>query len=267
MKRVTDADNALLTQRKMADYPDDRSPLSGALNLGEWAGFRFYLHWSLLLLPTLVMIELLDPIAMAIILSSVLVHELAHAVTCRCLGLGSGSIMIWLLGGLFYPKSLSMLPFRMSYSLRLRFAAIIGAGPFSNLIIFVFFHLAQFGASSPALFQRIAEINLNLAMFNLMPMSHLDGARLALTIGMSEASRHRLQKITAAFLFLLGLVGLCIGIIWKIRELASTVLLILWSLGLYSLSEKTNEEIEAEYPKPSRLGADAEPGSPLDKPF
>jgi membrane-associated protease RseP (regulator of RpoE activity) len=94
-----------------------------------------------------------------------------------------------------------------------------GAGPLSNLVLFGFFRLAQLGASSPALFRRIAEINLDLAMFNLMPMSYLDGARLALTIGMSEASRRRLQKIVAAFLFLTGAVCLGIALAWKFESL------------------------------------------------
>jgi Zn-dependent protease len=236
----------------MTDSPDDRSPLSEALSLGELAGFRLYLHWSLLLLPILVMLGFLDPVAMAIILPSIAVHELAHAVTCRCLGLGSGSIMMWLFGGFFFPKNLGMLPFQMNYSQRLRFAAVIGAGPLSNLVLFGFFRLAQLGASSPALFQRIAEINLDIVMFNLMPMSHFDGARLALTIGMSEPSRQRLQKVLAAFLLLSGSVGVYVGFTWKVRELAWTLWLIGWSIGMYSLSQKTNEKIEAEYPKPSK---------------
>lgn len=236
----------------MADSSDDHSPLSEALSLGELAGFRLYLHWTLLLLPILVMVEFLDPVAIAIILPSIAVHELAHAVTCRRLGLGSGSIMIWLFGGVFFPKNLGMLPFQMNYSRRLRFAAMIGAGPLSNLVLFGFFRLAQFGASSPALFQRIAELNLDLVMFNLIPMAHLDGARLALTIGMSEPSRQRLQKVLAVFLLLSGSVGVYVGFTWKVRGLAWTPWLILWGIGLYSLSQKTNEEIEAEYPKPSR---------------
>lgn len=226
----------------MADSPDDRSPVNAALSLGQLAGFRLYIHWSLLFL----LLPILDPITMAIILPSILVHELAHAVTCRFLGLGSGSIVIWLLGGFFFPKNLRMLPFQMSYSERLKFAAIIGAGPLSNLVLFVFFRLAQFGASQPALFQRIAELNLDIALFNLMPISNLDGARLALTIGMSEPSRRRLQKLLAAFLLLLGSVGVCLAFIWKVRYLVWTAWLVAWSISMYFLSQKTNEEIETE---------------------
>jgi Zn-dependent protease len=237
----------------MTDSPDDRLQVSGALSLGKLAGFRLYLHWSLLLL--LLLFPFIDPVAIAIILPSIVVHEFAHAVTYRCLGLGSGSIMIWLFGGFFFSKNLQTLPFQMNYSQRLKYASTVGAGPLSNLVLFGFFRLAQFGDSPSALFQRIAEINLNIALFNLMPISNLDGARLASTVGMSELSRRRLQKFLSAFLLLSGSVGVSIAFIWQARYLAWTVWLIVWGINMYFLSQKTNEEIEAEVTGSSKSGS------------
>ena len=84
--------------------------LSWNINLGRWAGLRVRLH-VLFLVLVIVVLHLAsrsgDPdltwyalIGTAILLASVLLHELGHAYAARRLGGRADQIMLWPLGGL-----------------------------------------------------------------------------------------------------------------------------------------------------------------------
>src|SRR5215813_484529 len=113
----------------------------------------------------------------ALLFSSVLAHELAHAVMARAEGLGTGSITLYIFGGL---ASLKGQPAQPSSEFKI---AVVG--PASSFVIGTIFFLAipplVGGTTHRAVGQvlrHLGLVNWLLAGFNILPGLPLDGGRV-----------------------------------------------------------------------------------------
>lgn len=168
-----------------------------ALGLGRIAGIEIRVHWSwfaIFLLLTFWLAEgfftdvyddwsATEAWAAAIVASvmffaSVLLHELAHSLTAKRLGLPVSSITLFIFGGV---SSLASEPTNAKQEFQI---AIVGPG--TSFVLAAFFGilagigLATGSEDSPpaAIAMYLAVINLSLGIFNLLPGFPLDGGRV-----------------------------------------------------------------------------------------
>lgn len=109
-----------------------------------------------------------------LLFASVLLHELGHSLVARSQGITVNSITLFLFGGLASIDKESDSP--------LEALAVAIAGPLISFTLFIIFlGLTQIWPNSTLagfLFQDIANLNLVLAMFNLIPGLPLDGGQI-----------------------------------------------------------------------------------------
>lgn len=153
---------------------------------------------------------LLGLIAALGLFTSVLIHEIGHALTARFYGVETKEITLWLLGGV---AQLSDMPRHRGAE-----AVIAIAGPLtSGALALLFFGLSFLvTASAPASFvvNYLSVTNVALAIFNLLPALPLDGGRvlrslLALKLEHLRATRiaANISRVLAVLLGLFGLFG------------------------------------------------------------
>jgi Zn-dependent protease len=163
--------------------------------LGRVAGFPVNIHWSVLVILWLFTWSLASTLpatvkgysplvywlagagGAVVLLASLLAHELAHAVVARRVGVGVGSVTLWLFGGVTTLRGEAKTPraaFRIAFAgpatslgLAVAFAAVaatLGTLRAATIVVSVAWWLAG--------------INLLLGLFNLLPGAPLDGGRL-----------------------------------------------------------------------------------------
>ncbi|HEX2972983.1 MAG TPA: site-2 protease family protein [Tepidisphaeraceae bacterium] len=143
---------------------------------------------------------------------SVVIHELGHSIIARLYNIPVKSITLWLLGG--------MAQFEQIPRQRGAEAVIAIAGPITSFLLAGLFWAlysltpATWPASALTL-AYIAEVNLVLAIFNLLPAMPLDGGRvlrslLALRLPFLRATQVA-ASISKGLAILLGFVGLLVN--------------------------------------------------------
>ena len=181
---------------------------AGGVRLGRIAGIEVLMDWSLLLIFVLILVSLAGGVfpawhpdwspgliwltalgAAILFFVSVLLHELAHAVVGRRGGVTIRRITLFMFGGMAHMENeapswraeLMMAlagPFT-SFALGILFAALAGAiaGPIE---INPQDPAAAFSALGPvpSLLAWLAQVNIILAIFNLVPGFPLDGGRV-----------------------------------------------------------------------------------------
>lgn len=187
---------------------DDGPILRMRRKVGTLAGFPIYLHVSVLIWAPFLLLGWSTWTIMGILFASVLIHEFAHAFTCRLVGMGSGSVTLWFAGGLFFPTRLTQMPHQMAWTRRLWFVMMIAAGPISNIVLATAAQLAWLFTNAEWL-KQAADINLSLAFFNLIPMPPLDGEKIVVGLGLSWLSRRGVYAALSALL-----VALIVGAIY-----------------------------------------------------
>ncbi len=228
--------------------------LGWRVRVGTIAGFPISLHFSIIFWMILGVYAGINDWHMAILLSliwvSVLVHELAHAVSCRILGMGSGSITLWFLGGYFIPLSLNQSPYELQKNQHKNYSLMVMAGPLSNLVLAgIFFGVSQITPSD--FLADISMINLILAVVNMFPIPRLDGGQVFYLFLSKYFNWRSMYRVVGVILVVLGIAN-CAGIFYYSGEypnsLANSLGLMLGG-GLYALiiSGKSDEEINANY--------------------
>jgi Zn-dependent protease/predicted transcriptional regulator len=167
--------------------------VSSSIRLGRIAGIEIGVNWSWLAVVALIVWSLASSVfpsavpgfsdatyyAMAIaaallFFSSLLLHELGHAIEARRQGMQIDGITLWLFGGV--ARFRGMFP---SAWAELRIAL---AGPLVSLVLgaaFIGAALAYSGAREvDAVLAWLGEINIVLLVFNLLPALPLDGGRV-----------------------------------------------------------------------------------------
>ena len=112
-----------------------------------------------------------------VLLASLVAHELAHAVVARRLGVSVGDVTLWLFGGVTTLQGEAKTPkaaFRIAF-----------AGPATSLVLSaafaglaIAFEAVHTSAIAVSVAWWLANINLLLGLFNLLPGAPLDGGRL-----------------------------------------------------------------------------------------
>jgi Zn-dependent protease len=205
----------------------------GGLRLGTLFGFPVLIHQSFLgIAPAAGLFVLISGstsgmlngfILLAVILFSVVVHEVSHALAARALGIPVQHIMLTWYGG--YAR------FWVRPSNRLQEVSIALAGPFANLalsaIAFLFLEmlpptsnlsgegsqmLISFREVSPFEYalRAIAWANLGLGAFNLLPGLPLDGGhvlRSALSLAMPRGRAGSIAAWTGLWVGLATIAG------------------------------------------------------------
>lgn len=150
----------------------------------SWFIFFFLVMWTLgaVYLPNVVpgMIPWVKwsaaAIAAVLVFASVLFHEMSHAIVSNRLGFPIRRITLFIFGGVAHMHSEPRDP-------RTEFG-VAAAGPISSLILWLGFAglaaavTSSFGEANYALITMLAQTNLYLALFNLVPGFPLDGGRL-----------------------------------------------------------------------------------------
>lgn len=198
----------LLTSVFARDYQDSLGPEVGSVVV-----------WSVALASALLLFV------------SVVLHEFGHSFVALSQGVKVRSITLFFLGGVASTES-------ECRTARGEFL-MAAAGPAVSLLLGGGLLLAKHSAShlSPALgemTQRLGELNLVLALFNLLPGLPLDGGRiLKALVWQLTGSQRRGVEVANGFGRFLSLLALGLGVMLTLRGLGSGLwLLLLGWLGL-----------------------------------
>ena len=193
--------------------------------LGTVFGFPIRIHLSFLLLLGFVMLSSsMSPLAGLVVVlmlaSSVVVHELGHALVARRLGVPVAGIGLHFFGGAAELKGLARRPGDE--------IAIAVAGPAVSLgLAGVGYGLAAL--TGAPLFLSFSFVNLVLALFNLLPVFPSDGGRI---LRAWLARKHGLVRATdmAVKVGRVACIGLAIaGLFWSFQLIL--VAIVLWTFG------------------------------------
>ncbi|MCE9534090.1 MAG: site-2 protease family protein [Planctomycetes bacterium] len=200
-----------------------------SLPIGRFTGADIVLHWSMWLLPVLVLIrglylystdEALLQFSLAFgVFSCVFIHELGQLLAANRLGLGIRSLTIYPIGGSAQLSEVSERPWK-----ELRVSCI---GPATHLIIAaaISFGLVFSDRSlSPHLdspipfletfFNRLFWLNVMLATLHVIPAFPLDGGRIFRAALALSAGRLRSTEVAALLTSFIALLFLICGMIW-----------------------------------------------------
>lgn len=203
------------TERERLRVPRRTAPplLSRRRRIGTIGGFPIFVHvstalWLLVFVAARSGATRPAPVAIvAGLLVSVLLHELAHATTCRRLGLGVGTVTIWALGGFFVPLALEKPAFLLEPGQRRRYAAVAIAGPAATLALAAIAALVAQVTRSPVAAE-LARLNGWLALINLAPLPPLDGGFALLCLASLRVRWRIAYRVLGGGCLLLGAAAL-----------------------------------------------------------
>ena len=206
----------------------------GVVALGRWGGIPVAAHWTglfTLVLFAEVLATSVLPAARpgevtvgywlvgiataALFLVTLLVHEFAHALTARRLGVGVGGITLWMLGGVTELDGDASSPRAEALIAAAGPAASLGVGGLSVV-------LAGWVGTSTLIGSALAwlgVISVLLAVFNLLPGAPLDGGRIVRAVvwarsgdrARAENAAGRAGRAVGFGLVGLGLLELALG--------------------------------------------------------
>jgi Zn-dependent protease/CBS domain-containing protein len=210
--------------------------MGSAFNLGKVFGIQFRLHYTWFIVFVLISVSLswyyfpslnldLTPLAYWVIgiassllfFASVVAHELAHSLVARTNGIPVKSITLFIFGGIAQITREAT-----KANAELKMAA---AGPACSLVLgglFGLLWLFSRGISEPmgAMTLWLAQVNVILAVFNLIPGFPLDGGRVFRSILWRFTGNYKLSTRIATqvgqgvgYLFILG--GISIMFLWR----------------------------------------------------
>ena len=176
--------------------------------LGRVAGIDLFLHPSALLVWLLVaggIGGLVDALPLVVALfTSIVLHELGHALMARRYGIGTNDITLYLIGGI---ARLNRLPRSAGPEL-----LIALAGPAVNVVIAaVLAGMMALGVHHPLLYQ-VLGLNVALVLFNLLPIFPMDGGRVLRALLSGWLGRVRATEIAATVGQTLAIVGGVVGV-------------------------------------------------------
>ena len=163
--------------------------------LGRIFGIETYVHSTfLLLLAYIAFFEggVVNALLVAAVFGCVLLHELGHALTARRFGIETVDITLYPIGGV---ARLARMPRAPGAEM-----LVALAGPAVNVVIFglltgllevVPAGTSALDALAVSFVARLAQINLMLALFNLIPAFPMDGGRVLRALLSSRLGRVR----------------------------------------------------------------------------
>jgi Zn-dependent protease/predicted transcriptional regulator len=188
--------------------------MKGSFKLGNISGIGLFIHWTFSLLILFIvyvnyksgqnLTQILWSILFILcIFSTVLIHELGHALTAKKFGIKTKDITLLPIGGL---ARLERLPEKPSEELAVAFA-----GPFVNIVLAFITSLfitlpntpeemigqLENGVNANNFFLNFYLVNIVLAIFNLIPAFPMDGGRVLRALLSYKLERHYATKIAA----------------------------------------------------------------------
>ncbi len=189
--------------------------------LGRVAGIDLFLHPSALIIFLLASNAAVGPLRsiafVVALLTSIVLHELGHALMARRYGIETADITLYLFGGV---ARLQRMPRSAGPEM-----LIALAGPAVNVAIAIglagALALTSLVGSSPWLLFDLLYMNAALALFNLLPIFPMDGGRVLRALLSGWIGRARATEIAATF-------GRAVAVIAGVYFLASGE----WQLAL-----------------------------------
>lgn len=237
--------------------------MTETVRLGQVAGVRVGLHWSVLGIIALLVFGLAGGLfpaqfpgesaaayitaalaATALFVLSLAAHEVAHAVVAAKSGIEVEGITLWLLGGVAKLRGEASHP---AVDFR-----IAGVGPLVSFALgALFFGATLLAASMDAadlftgVLSYLASINILLAVFNLIPAAPLDGGRIlraALWAWRGDRARAQIWSARAGRVF--GFILIAAGLISFFSDYGGGLWWIL--IGLFVVTMASVEEQQAQ---------------------
>lgn len=211
--------------------------MKDSIRLGRLAGVQVGLHWSLLVMVTLVAsglarsrfavaapghtgaaYALAGGLTAVGLLIGVLLHELAHALVARRQGLSVDGITLSWMGGVTRIDGDAHRPAAE--------LLVAGVGPLTSALVGLVLSLARVAASGwgagslvLAALGWLAWVNLVLAAFNLIPAAPLDGGRvLHALVWAAGKDRWRATRVAAGTGVVLGVAIIVLGLVFTERN-------------------------------------------------
>jgi len=189
--------------------------MNGSWSIGRVAGIPVRLHWSLLAIAAFVVLTqglgaVGSVLGAVLLFASIVVHELAHALTARLYGVRTRDIVLTPIGGIARLEGMAT---------GLGEVAIALAGPIASLALaagaFGLVWLLPLKGLALSIATTLAWSNAMLGVFNLLPAFPMDGGRvlrglLSSRIGLSPATQLA-ARIGRGVAVLMGIGGLVTG--------------------------------------------------------
>jgi stage IV sporulation protein FB len=195
-----------------------------SVNIGSIAGTAIRIHYTFLFfLAWIFLASLLSGglapavnglVFMLLLFACVLAHEFGHIFTARAFGVPTPDVTLLPIGGV---ARLARIPDKPSEEL-----LVAIAGPLVNVAIAIVLmaagarfsaqHLVEMESTKVSLIDRLAEVNLFLAVFNMIPAFPMDGGRVLRALLATRMGHLRATEIAASIgqlvAFGLGFLGL-----------------------------------------------------------
>lgn len=165
----------------------------GGFQIGRIFGFPIHLRFSFLFLMgvALVVWQSLNAVVMLLgVFAMVLLHELGHALVARRLKIPILGIELTIFGGV---ARMGGMPDRPRDEV-----LIAGAGPLVSLVLAAGFYGAHLLSGGLGFLLTLAQINLVLACFNMIPALPMDGGRIFRATMASRLGRLRATRVAVA---------------------------------------------------------------------
>jgi Zn-dependent protease/CBS domain-containing protein len=199
--------------------------MSWSVNIGSIAGTAIRVHITFLLLLVWIFAAgwvsggigdaIYSLVFVILLFACVVAHEFGHIFTARAFGVATPDVTLWPIGGV---ARLERIPEKPSEE----FLVAI-AGPLVNVAIAIVLiavtpthlsaeHFAAMANTNVSMIDRLAEVNLFLAAFNMIPAFPMDGGRVLRALLASRLGHVRATEIAATIgqwsAFGLGFLGL-----------------------------------------------------------
>ena len=196
-----------------------------SVNIGSIAGTAIKIHITFLMFLVWIFVAgwasgaaeaaMASLIFMVLLFACVLAHEFGHIFTARAFGVATPDVILLPIGGV---ARLERIPEKPSEEF-----LIAVAGPLVNVVIALVLmvgmrahldaqSLAAVESTSVSLVDRLAEVNLFLALFNLIPAFPMDGGRVLRALLATRLGHVRATEVAASIgqlcAFALGFLGL-----------------------------------------------------------
>lgn len=178
--------------------------------IGRYFGVRVVVSWPFLALLALTAVLGYWPHVL-LLFGTLLAHELAHLMVAQAFEVGISKVELQPYGGIAYLEGSGALdPYAET--------AVAAAGPANNFLLLAAGVLLQrWSLFAPDLLDFFLEVNLTMALFNLLPALPLDGGRiyrayLRRRVGYDEATR-RLARL-GRVMGLLLVIGVGLGLLF-----------------------------------------------------
>ena len=163
----------------------------------------------------------------------IIVHELSHIIVAKCFGSKFNNFEVHIFGARVELMELDELSDKEKLLIYI-------AGPAMNLFIFIIFYLISINYDD-SIFKVVRDVNLGLALFNLLPAYPLDGSRILEIILSKRIIYKKVSKIIAANSYLVAAFFILISIIAPIFTHKYNITLTVAGIIIIYITIKENE--------------------------